>query len=325
MEAEGLKNKENEESKLNNSKNKFINLKSDYFIEKIFDIIHKKISLEIIKNNKYLQKRTNININNYKEYSENYSSIKIEIIPMKNKYGKFINYKKENEKYYHIYFNGGEEKEIKRDVFNEEDKVSKINIIIDYKIKSFNELFQNCECIESIDFKKFYRIDIDNISHMFEGCISLKEINFSNFKTNNISDMSYMFCGCESLKALNLSNFNTNNVTNMNNMFLGCISLIEINLSNFNTNNATDMSGMFAGCKSLTDINLSNFNSNNLNNTSSMFYGCTSLKEINISNLDTNKISNMYSMFSFCSNELKSKIKNKYKNIRKEAFLELFI
>ena len=39
----------------------------------------------------------------------------------------------------------------------EEDKVTKIKIIIDYQVKSFKYLFSGCKCIESIKFKKFYR------------------------------------------------------------------------------------------------------------------------------------------------------------------------
>ena len=85
---------------------KLINIKSDYFLRKVFDNIPKKISLEIIKYNKNIQKRLNINISNYKEYSEIFSSIEIEIIPMKkHKYSQFINIFKGYEKYYHIYFN----------------------------------------------------------------------------------------------------------------------------------------------------------------------------------------------------------------------------
>ena len=73
----------------------------------------KKKSLEIIKYNKNIKNRINISIKDYKEYSEIYSSIEIEIKPVKNKFGKFINIKKENEKYYHIYFNDNKE-EIKK-------------------------------------------------------------------------------------------------------------------------------------------------------------------------------------------------------------------
>ena len=47
----------------------------------------------------------NINISDYKNYSEAFSTIEIEIKPAPNKYGKFINFEKKDEKYYHIYFN----------------------------------------------------------------------------------------------------------------------------------------------------------------------------------------------------------------------------
>ena len=35
---------------------------------------------------------------------------------------------------------------------NENDKISKINIFIDYQVESFNKLFYYCYCIESIWF-----------------------------------------------------------------------------------------------------------------------------------------------------------------------------
>ena len=75
----------------------------------------KKKSLEIIKYNKELKNRININVKDYKEYSEMYSSIEIEIKPAKNKYGTFININKEDEIYYHIYFNNNKE-EIKKSI-----------------------------------------------------------------------------------------------------------------------------------------------------------------------------------------------------------------
>jgi len=76
------------------------NLKNDYFLIKLFDILLKKKSLDIIKYNKNIKDRINISINNYKEYSEIYSAIELEIKPINNKNGKFINFEKENEIYY---------------------------------------------------------------------------------------------------------------------------------------------------------------------------------------------------------------------------------
>jgi hypothetical protein len=65
----------------------------------------------------------------------------------------------------------------------EEDKVTKIKIIIDYQVKSFKELFGSCECIEYINFKKFYRNNITDMSHMFSECSLLKELKLTNFNT----------------------------------------------------------------------------------------------------------------------------------------------
>ena len=180
------KEQEQEQSKLINTDNKLKNLKSDYFIRKIFDYISKRKSLETIRYNKRIQKRINININHYKDYSEKYSSIEIELILMENGYGRFIYIEEEEDKdYYHIYYNDNKREEIKSSSLNENDKVSKINIIIDYQITSFYGLFYYCDCIESICFKKFYRNNITNMNGMFYECSTLKELNFNNFNTNN--------------------------------------------------------------------------------------------------------------------------------------------
>ena len=63
----------------------------------------KKKSLDIIKYNKNIKDSLNISIKDYKEYSKIYSSIEIELKPVNNKYGQFININEEDEVYYHIY------------------------------------------------------------------------------------------------------------------------------------------------------------------------------------------------------------------------------
>ena len=110
------------------------NIKNDYFLMKVFNNLKKKNSLEMVKYNKKIKERLNININDYKEYSETYSSIEIELVPVKDAFGKFININEEDKFYYHIYFNNNKE-EIKRNYLKKDDKVNKINIIIDYQVK----------------------------------------------------------------------------------------------------------------------------------------------------------------------------------------------
>ena len=167
--------KENNQIK---SKDIFNNLKNDYFLQKVFNNLEKRKILYISKYNKAIKKRINININDYKEYSELYSSIEIEIIPKIKKYenDKFININKEYENNYHIFFDDNKE-EIKRNYIKEDDKIRKIKLIIEHKIKSFSYLFYKCKCIKSIYFKKFFRKNITNMSSMFTNCSLLKDLN----------------------------------------------------------------------------------------------------------------------------------------------------
>ena len=70
-------NKENESAKPNPILEK---LKSDFFLEKLYDIMPKKKKLEIVKYNKKVQNRLDLGVKDYKEYSETFTPIEIEII-----------------------------------------------------------------------------------------------------------------------------------------------------------------------------------------------------------------------------------------------------
>ena len=313
-------NEEKKELKLSKSKITFINIKSIYFLQKIFDYLKMPKSLEIIKYNKNIQNRLNISINNYKIYSEEYSSIEIELTPMKNEYGRFINFSNKKD-YYHIYFNDNKD-EIKRNYLSKDDKVDKIKIIIDYQVISFENLFKDCEYIEAINFKKFYRNNIKYMSDMFFGCSSLKYLNLSNFNTENVTNMNCMFYGCSLLKELNLSKFNTNNVNNMAGLFYKCSSLNELILLNFKTDNVTNMSYMFYECSSLKELDLSNFNIFKLSSMNYMFYKCTSLINLKLPIFNTENKFEKFRMFSGCCEELKMKINQQIKNLSEDAFYD---
>ena len=60
-------NKENESDKQNPN---IENIKSDFFLEKLYDIMTKKKELEIVKFNKRIQNRLNLSVKDYKEYGE---------------------------------------------------------------------------------------------------------------------------------------------------------------------------------------------------------------------------------------------------------------
>ena len=105
--------KEIEKLNLIKPKNQCINIKSDYILKRLFGIMPTRITLKIIKCNINMQKRLNININNYKDFFKKFSTIELEIIPIKYKYGPFIKIKEEDKKYFHIYFNDNK-KEMKK-------------------------------------------------------------------------------------------------------------------------------------------------------------------------------------------------------------------
>ena len=141
-------NKENESAKPNLI---IENIKSRYILSKIYNNITKKKKLEIIKYNKKIQNRLNLDVKDYKEY---YEEIEIEIIPTKDNYGEFINIDENDKLYYHIYFNDNKEEIKNKYEINKIDKVIKIKIIIDYQVKSFFKLF-SFRCIESINFNNY--------------------------------------------------------------------------------------------------------------------------------------------------------------------------
>ena len=317
------------------------NIKSKYILKHIFGNLDKKIQLEIIRYNKNIRDKLNINLNDYIEYPK----IEIEIIPVENKNGLFFPCYETLKPYVHIYFND-DKKEVQRGYLNINDNVSKIKIIIDRQIKTFSNLFGGCDCIELVNFKKFERKNIINMAYMFINCRSLKEINLSNFKTDNVKDMSCMFSECYLLKELDISSFKMNNVysmnkmfflcnslqriifpstfgknklNNMSHMFFGCSSLKELNLTNFDTSNVNNMNYLFGGCSSLKELDLSNFNTNNVIEMCGMFFGCSSLDKLDISNFNTANVDNIIFMFGGCSDKLIKEVKEKNK-IKSEAF-----
>ena len=168
-------------------------IKSKYILKQITEHLTKNKLLKIINYNKLIQNKLDIGIIDYKKY---YEQIEIELIPInKDNINYFINIKDEYKSYYHIYFNN-DKNEKKQNYFNKNDNITKINIILDNEIKSFERLFDECKCIEKIKFIRFIRNDIINMSYMFYRCSSLKELNINNFNTNNVTNMSGMFRGC---------------------------------------------------------------------------------------------------------------------------------
>ena len=113
--------------KFKQTKSVINNIKSNITLKKIINFMNKKKSLDIMKYNKKLQKKLNLSINSYIEYSHLYSSIEIELKFSYNIYGKFINILYEEKECYHIYFDNSIE-EIKRNYVEYNNKVRIIKL-----------------------------------------------------------------------------------------------------------------------------------------------------------------------------------------------------
>ena len=297
------------ESIFQNKKNLLKKVQSKYIFKHVMDNLKENIRLNLIKYNKSLQKKLDIKLKDYAEYSK---IVIIEIIPSKIlQKAYFINFKPEEKDYIKIYFDGKRRKE---NYITKKDNVSKIKIIIKREFKKFNSLFNHCKFIEKINFVSFNRDDIKDMGYMFSECINLKEINFNSFNTKNVINMYSMFSDCNSLTKLNLSKFNTSNVVYMGYMFNNCFNLEELDISNFDISNVKVMERMFHKCAYLKTIIHTKLNANKVTSANEMFFKCSSLKELNI-NFNTNLDIYNYQMLYGCSNELKKCIKKNNKNL----------
>ena len=286
------------EEKKSNS-NILINIKNKVIFKIISGFLRKNKLMNIIRYNKQIQKKFNINIDSYKKEA------KIEIeIKLENRFNTFIKMLNEN---CHIYINETKIERIK--FYPELNENETIKIVIDHNTISLCGLFKDMNFIKKIKFTKFNRKDIEDMSFMFNGCSILEELDLSRIYTNNVKDMRGMFYKCSSLKELNITNFNTEKVKDMSYMFCECTSLKELNLSNFNIKNVSYINYMFYKCLSLEKLDLSNFNFGKETYIYDLFSECTSLKTIKIPIINDNE-KKPKNMFSFGSNELMDKIKN---------------
>ena len=134
--------------------NLFKKIRSGVKLKQIFSCLEKKKTLKIIKYNNQIKRRLNLDYSDYKPFC----TIEIELFPIENKYGKFVNIlNNDEEKYYHFYFNDSEN-EIKRNTINENDNVTKIKIILDYDIISLSKLFYNLNVLNQYILKSFVGI-----------------------------------------------------------------------------------------------------------------------------------------------------------------------
>ena len=211
------------EDKDNNLKVLNLNhVQSKYILKKLYDNVPNIKFLNIIRYNKTIQNRLDIDINIYKnEYSKIIFEITVIIPPKKEireeifyrprfhyfedddddyddelrindiddylfnpsessespepKYrvigyesqkSDFIKIENKYKPYFHFYFDN-DEREKKVNFVTSEDNISKIKVIVDYEVKALNKLFYTCSSVYKINFTKFSRNNIKDMSYMF--------------------------------------------------------------------------------------------------------------------------------------------------------------
>ena len=297
-------------------------IRSKFILNKVIKYLSREKLLKLIKYNKQIQKKLNIDLEDYKSFNQTEIELKFDQnISYYSKIGiRFVNYTG-NKSNYHIYFNDNKE-EAKSNYMEEYENISKVRIVIDRYIKSFKKLFYSSLARE-INFIKFSRKDIIKMNSMFKKCHNLTKINISKLNTENVTDMGNMFSECSKLGELDVSNFNTSNVKNMNKMFEKCELLKQLDLGNFDTSKVNDMSFMFENCISLEKIKLENFNTSNVENMHKMFEKCESLKQLDLGNFDTSEVKDMSSMFEHCISLEKIKLEN-FNTVKLENMSKMF-
>ena len=148
-------------------------------------------------------------------------------------------------------------------------------------VTSFSYLFYNAYYMKALTFAKGIDTSkIKSFNNMFDSCSSLGSLDLSSFNTANAETMDYMFGNCSSLVSLDVSSFNTANAETMDYMFSYCRSLVSLDVSNFDTSKCTSFTGMFTDCYVLGSLDLSNFDTSKCTNFYGMFYRCNRLNHI---------------------------------------------
>ena len=172
----------------------------------------------------------------------------------------------------------------------------------DGMFKRFDDMFNGCSSLTTLDLSSWNTSNVTNMSMMFKNCNKLTTLDVSNFDTSKVTNMGEMFSGCNVLSIEGLGNWDVKNVTDMGNMFLHCkgiTSLLEI--SDWDTSSLKNMYRMFMGCNELIELDISNWNTSRLESLYETFYDCKKIISFNLGNWDCRRVTSMYGTFFGCT------------------------
>ena len=112
--------------------------------------------------------------------------------------------------------------------------------------------FENFKKLESMSGMQYFHTDeVTSMENMFHNCENLQSIDLGYFNTSQVEDMTYMFGGCKIITVLNLETFDTRNVTSMNNMFAVMLCLHTIYVDQWEIKDGATTFEMFGNCDNL--------------------------------------------------------------------------
>ena len=143
-----------------------------------------------------------------------------------------------------------------------------------------NNLFLNCNRLQSLNENEWDMSNISSITGMFTSCHSLKSLDCSNWNISALSNWSNAFLDCRGLVSFKAPSGTIPIGGNLNAAWASCSSLESLDLSGLNVSNVTDIGALIQNCFALRSVNFAGWNTSSVTNASSTFQNCYSLEKI---------------------------------------------
>ncbi len=126
--------------------------------------------------------------------------------------------------------------------------ITRVNIpaIPAVRLSDANEVFKNCEVLESVVLSGQVT-GASSMTSMFEGCTALVSVNLSGWTLPENVNLTSMFRGCTSLKSVNLSGWRLTGTSNiLTDMFKNC-PIEEFIIRNSDDDTVSKLLGQISG------------------------------------------------------------------------------